>query len=39
MALLWIGLQAPVDEDVALQLVLVRALGAADAAALRRGYG
>ena len=39
MALLRIGLQAPVDDDVALQLVLVRALRAADAAALRRGYG
>jgi hypothetical protein len=38
MALLRIGLQAPVDEDVALQPGLVRALGAADAATLRRGY-
>jgi hypothetical protein len=37
MALLRIGLQAPVDEDVALQRALVRAPGAADAAALRSG--
>ena len=38
MALLGIGLQAPVDEDVALQPVLVHARAAADAAALWRGY-